>query len=50
VTTISPTRQETHQKKWKMYIRKRLKKKPNKRWIWQHRMLWMWTLNALLAW
>jgi hypothetical protein len=45
VTAISPTRQEVHQKKWrfiktklKMYIRKRLKRKPKKHWIWQHRI------------
>jgi hypothetical protein len=37
VTAISPTRQKAHQKKlrfittkWKMYIRKRLKRKPKK--------------------
>jgi hypothetical protein len=54
---ISFTRQEAYQKKWrfiktkwKMYTHKRLKKKPKKRWTWQHRMLWMWMLKALLPW
>jgi hypothetical protein len=57
VMAISPTRQEAHQKKWrfiktkwKMYTRRRLKRKRKKRWTWQYRILWRWMLKALLAW